>query len=97
MRHIDIRTIPLQYLILKKNKDATAARRKEDPGVSKTWDFIGKNWDLGKPQMIISVTGGKRQFFMNERLLRSFKRGLMKAAQASGEHRRTMLASVSSQ
>jgi len=75
----------LQYLILKKNKDASASRPQKDPGVSETWEFIENHWEVGKPEMIISVTGGKRQFFMNQRLLKSFKRGLMKAAIAAGE------------
>jgi len=75
----------LQYLILKKNKDTQAAKKHKDDGVSNTWDFIEKYWELTEPKMIISVTGGKRQFFMNQRLLRSFKRGLMKAAIATSE------------
>jgi len=77
----------LQYLILKKNKAAKARNkvaRSEDKGVHDTWNFIEKRWVEHAPKMIISVTGGKRQFFMNQRLLRSFKRGLMKAAVASG-------------
>jgi len=74
----------LQYLILKKNKDVSTSKQPKDPGVSEAWEFIEKHWEVGKPEMIISVTGGKRQFFMNQRLLRSFKRGLMKAAIAAG-------------
>jgi len=78
----------LQYLILKKNEVAAADRKQKDPGVSKTWGFFENRWKLKEPKMIISVTGGKQQFFMNQRLLRSFKRGLMKAAIAAGEQRR---------
>jgi len=71
-----------------KNKDVNASRQQKDPkdpGVSETWAFIETHWKLDKPEMIISVTGGKGQFFMNQRLLKSFKRGLMKAAIAAGE------------
>jgi len=73
----------LQYLILKKNKATATAKKHKDSGVSDAWDFMIKHWELDEPKMIISVTGGKRQFFMNQRLLRSFKRGLMKAAIAA--------------
>jgi len=88
----------MQYLILKKNKDASTSRQHKDqhkdPGVTEAWEFIEKHWGVGKPKMIISVTGGKRQFFMNQRLLKSFKRGLMKAAIAAGENPKIMLLNV---
>ena len=90
----------MQYLILKKNKDASTSRQhkeqQKDLGVSQAWEFIEKHWEprTGKPKMIISVTGGKRQFFMNQRLLKSFKRGLMKAAIAAGENPKIMLLNV---
>ena len=61
------------------------AKQQKDPGVSETWQFIEKHWEVGKPEMIISVTGGKRQFSMNQRLLKSFKRGLVNAAISAGE------------
>ena len=69
-------------MILKKNKDASS--QLNDRGVSEAWEFIERHWEVARPEMMISVTGGKRQFFMNQRLQRSFKRGLMKAAIAAG-------------
>jgi len=70
---------------LNKTEINDAATKRQDDGVSEAWSFIDQQWALTKPKMIISVTGGKRQFFMNQRLLRSFKRGLMKAAIDTGE------------
>jgi len=57
----------------------------QDPAVGDAWKLITNQWQLEEPKMIISVTGGARRFYMKQRLLRSFKRGLMKAAIASGK------------
>ena len=75
----------LQYLILNKTKVEGSTRQQKDDGVKQTWDFIKSHWELDDPKVIISVTGGTRQFFMNQLLLKSFKRGLMKAAITTGE------------
>jgi len=56
-----------------------------DPAVGKSWELITNYWQLDEPKMIISVTGGARRFYMKQRLLKSFKRGLMKAATAAGQ------------
>jgi len=57
----------------------------KDPAVGEAWKLITNQWQLEEPKMIISVTGGARRFYMKQRLLKSFKRGLMKAATATGE------------
>lgn len=57
----------------------------KDPAVGDAWKHVTDRWQLDEPKMIISVTGGARRFFMKQRLLKSFKRGLMKAATAAGE------------
>jgi len=57
-----------------------------DPAVGKAWELITNYWQLDEPKMIISVTGGARRFYMKQRLLKSFKRGLMKAATAAGQY-----------
>jgi len=57
----------------------------EDPGVSDVWKHVADEWKLGQPKMIISVTGGAKEFDMDPRLLTSFKRGLMKAVTATGQ------------
>lgn len=58
----------------------------EDPGVGEAWKHVTDQWQLDEPKMIISVTGGARRFYMKPRLLKSFKRGLMKVATAAGKH-----------
>ena len=41
-------------------------------------------WGMDKPNLLISVTGGAKNFQMNKRLKETFRRGLMKAAQTTG-------------
>lgn len=64
---------------------ATTRAVTKDPAVGEAWELITNQWQLEEPKMIISVTGGARRFYMKPRLLRSFKRGLMKAAIAAGK------------
>jgi len=59
--------------------------RQTDEGVVEAWDFIKSYWEPSDPKMIISVTSGKRHFTMTQRMLKSFKRGLIKAANATGQ------------
>ncbi|XP_064594682.1 transient receptor potential cation channel subfamily M member-like 2 isoform X2 [Liolophura sinensis] len=42
------------------------------------------HWDLEHPNLLISVTGGAKNFLMKPRLKEVFRRGLMKAAQSTG-------------
>jgi len=64
--------------------DSSRQTKSADPAVGKAWEIITNYWQLEEPKMIISVTGGARRFYMKQRLLKSFKRGLMKAATAAG-------------
>ena len=41
-------------------------------------------WDLEQPNLLISVTGGAKNFSMKPRLKEVFNRGLMKAAESTG-------------
>ncbi|XP_069120927.1 transient receptor potential cation channel subfamily M member-like 2 isoform X1 [Argopecten irradians] len=41
-------------------------------------------WGLDKPNLLISVTGGAKNFHMKERLKEVFRRGLMKVAKSTG-------------
>jgi len=69
-----------------KSDNPTRQTVSKDPAVGYAWKLITNRWQLDEPKMIISVTGGARRFYMKQRLLKSFKRGLMKAAVAAGEH-----------
>ena len=42
--------------------------------------YSEKGWNLPKPKLIISVTGGTKQFKMPNNMKIAFKRGLIKAA-----------------
>jgi len=64
--------------------DSSRQTQSADPAVGKAWEIVTNYWQLEEPKMIISVTGGARRFYMKQRLLKSFKRGLMKAATAAG-------------
>ena len=69
----------------KTENDSAKKNALHDPAVKHAWKLITERWQLDEPKMIISVTGGARRFYMQKRLLKSFKCGLMKAAVAAGE------------
>ena len=48
-------------------------------------DLLMKRWKLVKPNLVISVTGGAKNFHMKQRLKQVFNQGLMKAAKSTGE------------
>jgi len=78
---------PTENVTTKSDNDSSRQTVPKDPAVGDAWKLITNRWQLDEPKMIISVTGGARRFYMKQRLLRSFKRGLMKAAIAAGEQR----------
>ena len=45
--------------------------------------FITEYWELEMPNLLISVTGGAKNFDMKPRLKEAFYRGLMKAADST--------------
>jgi len=46
--------------------------------------MLREQWKMHTPKLIISVSGGKKNFAMNPRLTTLFKQGLMKAADNTG-------------
>jgi hypothetical protein len=78
--------IYFQYLIVNSsiNTQTEGTQPRADLVVADAWRFMRDKWKLQDPKMIISVTGGARKFYMKQRLLDSFKRGLMRAATATG-------------
>ncbi|GFN90287.1 transient receptor potential cation channel subfamily m member 2-like, partial [Plakobranchus ocellatus] len=46
--------------------------------------LLTQAWDMEKPNLLISVTGGAKNFSMKTRLREVFRRGLMKAALSTG-------------
>ena len=56
---------------------------------TKTCDMIQylyspEGWNLQRPQLILSVTGGAQKFTIPHRMKKAFKRGLIKAASSTG-------------
>ena len=48
------------------------------------WKLMTDYWNVQKPKLIISVTGGAKNFLMNNRLRNNVKRGLIKASTSAG-------------
>ncbi|KAL3933002.1 MAG: hypothetical protein SGPRY_000469 [Prymnesium sp.] len=46
-------------------------------------DLLERHWRVGKASVVISITGGARDFDVPQRLLKAFKQGLVKAALAT--------------
>lgn len=46
--------------------------------------YSEEGWNLPKPQLILSVTGGAQNFTISNRMKKAFKRGLIKAAATTG-------------
>ena len=46
--------------------------------------YSKNGWNLSRPQLILSVTGGAKKFTMPHRMRKAFKRGLIKAASSTG-------------
>ncbi|XP_060577769.1 transient receptor potential cation channel subfamily M member-like 2 isoform X4 [Ruditapes philippinarum] len=55
-----------------------------DTKMSDMLDLMMQVWGLDKPNLLISVTGGAKNFQMNKRLKETFRRGLMKTALTTG-------------
>jgi hypothetical protein len=46
--------------------------------------YSPEGWNLQRPQLILSVTGGAQKFTIPHRMKKAFKRGLIKAASSTG-------------
>lgn len=55
-----------------------------DTKMSDMLDLMMNVWGLDKPNLLISVTGGAKNFQMNKRLKDNFRRGLMNTALTTG-------------
>lgn len=48
------------------------------------WELMTRVWGLTPPNLVISVTGGAKNFHMTPRLKDVFRKGLVKAAISTG-------------
>ncbi|XP_077980205.1 transient receptor potential cation channel subfamily M member-like 2 [Glandiceps talaboti] len=55
---------------------------KTDPEI--IWKLLTEHWRLKPPNVLISVTGGAKDFILKDRLRALFHKGLMKAATSTG-------------
>lgn len=49
------------------------------------YQLLTEQWGLSPPNMLISVTGGAKNFYLKARLKSMFHRGLIKVAQTTGQ------------
>ncbi|KAK7112164.1 hypothetical protein V1264_011657 [Littorina saxatilis] len=52
--------------------------------MDKVWSVLTECWQLPKPRMLISVTGGAKRFYLRPRLKNILKQGLVNAAVSTG-------------
>ena len=50
------------------------------------YQLMTECWKLNPPNLLISVTGGAKNFYMKTHLKDKFRRGLIKVAQTTGTH-----------
>lgn len=61
------------------------ARVSTDASPEILYELLTEQWKLSPPNLLISVTGGAKNFFLKARLKNMFNRGLIKVAQTTGE------------
>lgn len=49
------------------------------------YQLLTEQWNLSPPNLLISVTGGAKNFHLKARLKNMFHRGLIKVAQTTGQ------------
>lgn len=59
------------------------------------YKLLTEQWKLQPPNLLISVTGGAKNFYMKSHLKKVFHRGLIKVAQTTGQtERKTEIAAM---
>ncbi|XP_075960121.1 transient receptor potential cation channel subfamily M member 2 [Anarhichas minor] len=65
-------------------KTGKYARVSTDTSPEILYELLTEQWKLSPPNLLISVTGGAKNFFLKARLKNMFNRGLIKVAQTTG-------------
>jgi len=55
-------------------------------GVDKIVNIMRNQWNMERPNLLISVTGGAKDFAVKPGLMEVFRHGLIKAAESTGIH-----------
>lgn len=61
------------------------ARVSKDTSSEILYELLTAQWKLSPPNLLISVTGGAKNFYLKGRLKSMFHRGLIKVAQTTGQ------------
>lgn len=61
------------------------ARVSADTRPDVLYQLLTEQWNLSPPNLLISVTGGAKNFYLKARLKNMFHRGLIKVAQTTGQ------------
>ena len=56
----------------------------DEGGLDKAYDQLTKKWNLDPPNLIVSVTGGAKNFKLKPQLKKAFRKSLMKVAETTG-------------
>ncbi|CAF0905041.1 unnamed protein product [Rotaria sordida] len=67
-----------------KSHQADFIRIPNDAPVMHVQEFLNRHWFDEPPSLVISITGGAKEYNMKPRLLRAFRRGLLKVARTTG-------------
>ncbi|CAF4493127.1 unnamed protein product, partial [Rotaria sp. Silwood2] len=67
-----------------KSHQADFIRIPNDAPVMQVQELLNRHWCGGRPSLVISITGGAKEYNMKPRLLRAFRRGLLKVARTTG-------------
>ncbi|XP_078514895.1 transient receptor potential cation channel subfamily M member 2-like isoform X2 [Lissotriton helveticus] len=67
-----------------RNKKVKYVRASDDTPPEVLYEMMTDHWHARKPNLLITVTGGAKNFSMNPRLKSLFSKGLVKAAQSTG-------------
>ena len=65
------------------NKKAKYMKISDKVDPSTLLDHLFNSWNLNKPKLIISITGGAQKFDINLKTKEAFKKGLLKAAKTT--------------
>ncbi|XP_054888328.1 transient receptor potential cation channel subfamily M member 2-like isoform X2 [Poeciliopsis prolifica] len=65
-------------------KTSKYVRVSADTKAEVLYELLTQQWKLSPPNLLISVTGGAKNFYLKSNLQKTFRRGLIKVAQTTG-------------
>ena len=74
--------VPYSYIFKSKYKKAKYKIVNDNENIEKIMTLLNE-WDIAKPKLIVSVTGGAGQFSLPSRIKTAFKYGIAKIAEST--------------